>query len=195
MDCRCICARTRQTKAQTSLHNDRFGLHLRHGSSPQTTLHSAPGRSMASVTGQSGEDDMVTVVALPPEILQRILGFLQDPDDLASCHMVNTRYVHLHLHILHVLCAHVRLVSCCTHQHVRPGYVSCQATLINDVCDTNVAGSAPQQERSWPVQSRGTEAFSSWRCCISTRCAASAPQCCPSAMSWADTLQRYCVAT
>ena len=31
------------------------------------------------------------IAALPPEILEHI--FLQDPDDLAICHMVDKRYV------------------------------------------------------------------------------------------------------
>ena len=44
---------------------------------------------------------MMPIVALPSEVLERIFGFLEDPDDLASCHMVCTRYVHFHRQQFH----------------------------------------------------------------------------------------------
>ena len=31
---------------------------------------------------------------LPPEILQHILSFLEDLDDIAKCHLVDNRHVH-----------------------------------------------------------------------------------------------------
>lgn len=39
-----------------------------------------------------GADTKVSVSSLPPNVLQRICSFLEDPDDLASCHVVDTRY-------------------------------------------------------------------------------------------------------
>lgn len=33
--------------------------------------------------------------SLPSDVLQRICSFLEDPDDLASCHLVDTRCVRL----------------------------------------------------------------------------------------------------
>lgn len=42
-----------------------------------------------------GADTKVSVSSLPPDVLQRICSFLEDPDDLASCHVVDTRYARL----------------------------------------------------------------------------------------------------
>ena len=37
------------------------------------------------------EDSKTSVAELPPEILQHICSLLEDPDDVASCHLVDTR--------------------------------------------------------------------------------------------------------
>ena len=46
---------------------------------------------MASASRQDDTRNNVTLVALPPDMLQHICSFLEDPDDLARCHMVDTR--------------------------------------------------------------------------------------------------------
>ena len=53
-------------------------------------LHSISAR-MSSIT-RHGADTKVSVSSLPSDVLQRICSFLEDPDDLASCHLVDTRY-------------------------------------------------------------------------------------------------------
>jgi hypothetical protein len=40
-----------------------------------------------------GADTKVSVRSLPADVLQRICSCLEDPDDLASCHLVDTRCV------------------------------------------------------------------------------------------------------
>jgi hypothetical protein len=54
------------------------GLHLISANMPSSTGH--------------GADTKVSVRSLPSDVLQRICSFLEDPDDLASCHVVDTRY-------------------------------------------------------------------------------------------------------
>jgi hypothetical protein len=46
----------------------------------------APGTSKQDGAGTS-------IAALPAELLQLFCSFLDDPDDLASCHMVDTRCI------------------------------------------------------------------------------------------------------
>jgi hypothetical protein len=55
--------------------------------------------SMASSAAQHGAANMMSIAALPPEILERICNLLHDPDDLASCHLVDVRYVGCAVHV------------------------------------------------------------------------------------------------
>ena len=48
--------------------------------------------NMASGPGPFGAQSRTSVSALPPELLQHIVSSLQEPADVASCHMVDTRY-------------------------------------------------------------------------------------------------------
>jgi hypothetical protein len=57
------------------------------------------------------QDDAVStmsVLTLPPEMLQLVCTFLEDPDDLASCHMVHTRSVCK----LYLMCSRHHRVRC-----------------------------------------------------------------------------------
>lgn len=46
---------------------------------------------MASGAWQDGAGNKTSVVALPSDILQHIYSFFEDPTDVTSCHMVDTR--------------------------------------------------------------------------------------------------------
>jgi hypothetical protein len=49
---------------------------------------------MASGTSrQDRAGNKTFIAALPTELLQLVCSFLDDPDDLAACHMVDTRCV------------------------------------------------------------------------------------------------------
>lgn len=47
----------------------------------------------SSGAGQTAAGNKTSVLALPAEILELIYSFLEDADDVASCHMVDTRCV------------------------------------------------------------------------------------------------------
>ena len=51
-----------------------------------TRAHSGIGAGMAP-----GANSKISIGVIPAEILQHICSLLQDPDDLASCHLVDTR--------------------------------------------------------------------------------------------------------
>jgi hypothetical protein len=49
--------------------------------------------SVASDVAQHGAASKTSIAALPPEILEHICNLLHDePGDLASCHLVDSRY-------------------------------------------------------------------------------------------------------
>ena len=51
------------------------------------------GMALAAGPGQHGADSRTSIGAVPPELLEHICSLLPDPDDLASCHLVDTRQV------------------------------------------------------------------------------------------------------
>ena len=67
--------------------------------SQQPAPHTAEARlrtgspaSMASGAAQHGAASETSIAALPSEIVEHICHLLHEPDDLASCHQVDTRY-------------------------------------------------------------------------------------------------------
>ena len=54
---------------------------------------------MASAARQDGAGHKTSVLALPVELLELICSFLEDADDLASCHMVDTRCAIANVHL------------------------------------------------------------------------------------------------
>jgi hypothetical protein len=54
---------------------------------------------MASGARQDGAANKTSVLALPAELLELTCSFLEDPDDLASCHMVHTRCAGVDVHL------------------------------------------------------------------------------------------------
>jgi hypothetical protein len=56
------------------------------------------------------EDSKTSVAELPPEMLQHICSLLQDPDDVASCHLVDSRCAHNVEHASSITCWHS---ACC----------------------------------------------------------------------------------
>lgn len=48
--------------------------------------------SMASGVAQHGAATTASITVLPAELLEHICDLLHDPDDLASCHLVDLRY-------------------------------------------------------------------------------------------------------
>jgi hypothetical protein len=73
---------------------------------------SGSGSRMASGAGQHGADIKMNMLTLPPEMLQHICRLLDDPDDLASFHLVNTRYVLWECECLHQV-RRTLLAWCC----------------------------------------------------------------------------------
>ena len=55
------------------------------------SLHVISARMPSSTRSQA--DTKMSVSSLPSDVLQRICSFPEDPDDLASCHLVDTRCV------------------------------------------------------------------------------------------------------
>ena len=56
-----------------------------------TCIWNSSGARMPPVARQDDVVNTMSVLTLPPEMLQLVCTFLEDPDDLASCHMVHTR--------------------------------------------------------------------------------------------------------
>jgi hypothetical protein len=63
---------------------------------------------MASGAGQDGAQSKTSIAALRPEILEHICNLLHDPDDLASCHMVDERYRNVDALVCYASVCHVK---------------------------------------------------------------------------------------
>jgi hypothetical protein len=146
------------------------------------------GAMMACHPGQKGADHKMSIFALPPELLQHICSFLHDPDDLANCHLVDTRCMCSKTAYNFLVCKN-SFSGTMLHStmHVpRSNAHDWPLALTGSSC---CAGCVRRQGVHCTVQSRSTRASLSWRCGTATRCATSAPLTCPPA-SWTDTLQR-----
>ena len=139
------------------------------------------------------EDSKTSVAELPPEILQHICSLLQDPDDVASCHLVDSRCVRpcracISLHLVKCMLLGWRLYvatvnnACCVDR-LLPLHKQ------NVRCISSAAGSVPQQGLHCIAHFRSTLASSRWHCGTATRCATWTQPSCPTA-TWARTLQR-----
>ena len=146
-------------------------------------LISATDAKMASAANPVGAD--LELSTLPSDILRHIFSFLQDPDDIASCHLVDTRCT----------CA----LTCRCRHHVRHMLLGCcwnhapafRHSVAGHIDEHKVwgAGSAPRQGRCCILQSRSTRVSWTWRCGTATRCATSTLGHCRSA-NWARTSRR-----
>lgn len=116
------------------------------------------GTSMASVTGQSDVDNMASVMAVPPEILQRIFWLSarsRGPGQLP--------------HGEHEVCAPASKPMCCAHvcaaggtlaapiSHAIRGYLS--SNPLQRFCDAHDAGSAPQPTGADQCKAAGPRLF------------------------------------
>jgi hypothetical protein len=111
---------------------------------------------------QHGAGTTTPMTALPPELLQHICSLLKDPDDLASCHLVDTRYTHA---------SGVRLPT----RRCRPWCCKVDMCMLVANGISNFwwcgAGFVTQPDPHSLVLSRITQASSTWRCNTATHCA------------------------